>query len=239
MRIDLLIIKKPKELDIKKNIGRIFRADNIVEYKSPKDNLSIKDFWKVYSYANLYAAITPGVDLADLTITFIVGRHPGTLMRYMSKVRGYSIQQNSPGIYEVIGDYLPIQIIETKKLSEKENEWLESLRKGLNEERLSVIINEGKKRARGINIDAYLNVIMRANPRKFLEVEIMAKKKDETLEDVLTEYGYVPAWREQQARVQEKERTARNMLAKSVPIEDIAQFTELPIRKIRSLAKAG
>ena len=57
LRIDLLIIKKPKDLIIKKNIGRIFRTENILEYKSPVDNLSIKDFLKVYAYANLYAAM--------------------------------------------------------------------------------------------------------------------------------------------------------------------------------------
>ena len=34
LRIDLLIIKKPKQLAIEKNIARIFRADNILEYKS-------------------------------------------------------------------------------------------------------------------------------------------------------------------------------------------------------------
>ncbi|MCL2214584.1 MAG: hypothetical protein FWC06_05170, partial [Treponema sp.] len=48
LRIDLLIIKKPKDLAIEKNIGKIFRSDNILEYKSPDDYLSIKDFLKVY-----------------------------------------------------------------------------------------------------------------------------------------------------------------------------------------------
>ncbi|MDR0655207.1 MAG: hypothetical protein LBG22_02735, partial [Treponema sp.] len=31
LRVDLLIIKKPKDLAIDKNIARIFRSDNIVE----------------------------------------------------------------------------------------------------------------------------------------------------------------------------------------------------------------
>ena len=76
LQIDLLIIKKPKELAIDKNIARIFRSDNLLEYKSPEDYLSVKDFWKVCSYANLYAAITPGVDLSDVTISFVESRHP-------------------------------------------------------------------------------------------------------------------------------------------------------------------
>lgn len=35
--IDVLIVKKRKEAKIHKNIGRIFREHNIIEYKSPGD----------------------------------------------------------------------------------------------------------------------------------------------------------------------------------------------------------
>ena len=35
LRIDLLIVKKPRELVIEKNIARIFRTVNILEYKNP------------------------------------------------------------------------------------------------------------------------------------------------------------------------------------------------------------
>ena len=41
MEIDVLIIKKKAEEQIRKNIGRIFRKHNIIEYKSPEDYLSI------------------------------------------------------------------------------------------------------------------------------------------------------------------------------------------------------
>ena len=50
--IDVLIIKKDKGRVIRKNIGRIFRQHNIVEYKSPLDYLSIDDFYKVYGYTH-------------------------------------------------------------------------------------------------------------------------------------------------------------------------------------------
>jgi len=35
LKIDVLIIKKEKNVVIEKNIARIFRAFNVVEYKSP------------------------------------------------------------------------------------------------------------------------------------------------------------------------------------------------------------
>lgn len=42
LQIDLLIIKKAKEYQVKNEIGRIFRTHNIMEYKSPEDSLNIK-----------------------------------------------------------------------------------------------------------------------------------------------------------------------------------------------------
>jgi hypothetical protein len=41
LRIDLLIIKKPENITIGKNIARIFRTDNLLEYKSPEASLSV------------------------------------------------------------------------------------------------------------------------------------------------------------------------------------------------------
>ena len=37
MQVDVLIIKKEKDVPIRKNIGRIFRKYNIIEYKAPDD----------------------------------------------------------------------------------------------------------------------------------------------------------------------------------------------------------
>ena len=50
MQIDELVIKVHDNEKIQKNIGRIFRKHNIVEYKSPEDYLTINDFINVYGY---------------------------------------------------------------------------------------------------------------------------------------------------------------------------------------------
>jgi hypothetical protein len=89
LRIDLLIIKKPRDLAIDKNIARIFRSDNVVEFKSPEDYLAVKDFLKVYAYACLYAAITPGVELSGVTLAFVGRRHPQELISYLTGERNY------------------------------------------------------------------------------------------------------------------------------------------------------
>lgn len=60
--IDVLVIKRQKELPVHKNIGRIFRKYNIIEYKSPVDYLGIDDFYKVYGYLCFYKADTQEED---------------------------------------------------------------------------------------------------------------------------------------------------------------------------------
>jgi hypothetical protein len=198
----------------------------------------------VCAYANFYAATTPGVDLADLTLTFIENHHPRKLLRYLSDTRGYTVEETSPGIYLVTGDYIPIQVIESGKLSEGENLWLNSLRGGLKSSRACAIEDE-KEQMPEINLDSYMNVVIRANPEAFLEVQNMAKRK-ETFEEVFTRAGLIPEWiergREQgleqgleQGRVQEREKTARNLLKMGMPIEDIAQAAELPVEEIRAI----
>ena len=251
LRIDLLIIKKPKELVIEKNIARIFRTDNIVEYKSPEDYLSIKDFLKVCAYANLYAAITPGVDLSEVTLTFIESRKPRKLLNYLETVRGYNVKETSPGIYSVGGDYLPIQIIVSKGLPESENLWLGSLRNDLKARSLDVIIESGKKLAKESNMDAYIDVLFRANKKTFTGANAMLA---DTLFEICEESGMtdrlVERMREkglvkgreqgiaegmEQGRADEKLQIARNLLAKGSTPEFVSDITGLDLETISEL----
>ena len=62
MEVDVVIIKKEAEYPIHKNIGRIFRKYNLIEYKSPEDYLSIDDFYKIYGYACFYKADTEAAE---------------------------------------------------------------------------------------------------------------------------------------------------------------------------------
>ena len=236
LRIDLLLIKKPKDLIINKNIARIFRSDNLLEYKSPEDYLSVKDFLKVYAYANLYAAISPDVDLSDITLTFVESRHPRKLLRYLSDVRGYTVDEISPGIYMVTGDYIPIQIIESKKLPENENLWLNSLRNDLKIENMNVIMENRKKRLQESNIDAYIDVIFEANRKTIEEVNNMWL---DTVTEICEKNGIKSKWIKEgleQGMEQEREVIARNLLAKGSTPEFVQEITGLDADTILSLA---
>jgi hypothetical protein len=249
LRIDLLIIKKPENVTIDKNIAAIFRSDNLLEYKSPEDSISVKDFLKVYAYAALYAAISPDVDLSGVTLTFAGNRRPRKLMQYLAEVRGYKIRETSPGIHEVSGDYIPIQIIETKRLPERENVWLKSLANDLKTDGMKAILEEGRKQGLETPMGAYWDVILKANSKIFKEVLNMAEAA--TLEEVLTEAGLIPEWMErgrkqgieqgiergrEQGREYGKEIIARNLLNMGMSIEETAQATELSVEKVRTFA---
>ena len=57
LRIDVLIIKKKRDVILKKNIARVFRRCNIIEYKSPDDHVTVEDYDKTHAYARLYASL--------------------------------------------------------------------------------------------------------------------------------------------------------------------------------------
>ena len=44
LQMDLLIIEKRKGVQIQNEIGKIFRAHNIIEFKSPDDGMTIDNF---------------------------------------------------------------------------------------------------------------------------------------------------------------------------------------------------
>ena len=91
LQMDVLIIKKLQDVQIKKTIGRIFRKHNIIEYKSPDDSLSVNDFYKVYGYACIYQSNTDRIkeiDPEDMTLTFVCSHYPREFLKHLERVRG-------------------------------------------------------------------------------------------------------------------------------------------------------
>lgn len=56
LEIDLLIIKKEKDVRIHNEIGYFFRKYNILEYKAPGDQLDVDSYYKAVAYGCLYKA---------------------------------------------------------------------------------------------------------------------------------------------------------------------------------------
>ena len=177
MLIDILVIKKRAGEKIQKNIGRIFRRYNLIEYKSPTDYLSVDDFYKLYGYACFYKADTGKTDeipAEEISITFVSKNYPRKMIRHLLDVRKYTIKKIEPGIYYVYGDVFAIQIIVTGQLSPEHNLWLYSLTDTLTDSKITKeLLNEYRGKENNTLYSAAMQVIVAANKQQFKEEENM------------------------------------------------------------------
>ena len=206
LQIDVIIIKKKKDVVIDKAIAAIFRGHNLCEFKSHTDSLSEDDFYKVYAYACLYKGLKK-VDITDITISFVGAKYPEKVVKHLEAVKGYKIKERASGIYEVEGgvDKIPVQFIKTNKLSEEDSGYLRLLSDGLNREAVSYVMDEVGKPHK-VKMRALLNAILRANTERFKEVMAMGGK---TLEEVLEESGLTEKWEargEARGEIREREK---------------------------------
>lgn len=188
MEIDILI-KKEEERILQKQIGKIFRKHNIVEYKSPTDYLCIDDFYKVYAYAYFYKSDripVNSVKLEELTLSLVSESYPRELIRHLKEDRGFQILKVYDGIYYIIGDVLPIQIIVTSKLSSKESLWLRNLTnrmKSLND--AEELMRDYKEHKKNPLYESVMDIIVRANEDKFEEAKSMCEALEELMKEEL------------------------------------------------------
>lgn len=189
--IDVLIVKKNMENPVHKNIGRIFRKHNIIEYKSPGDYISIDDYYKVYGYACFYKSQTAKIDeikIEEITVSFVCEYKPAKLIRHL-KEQGCRIKNVEPGIYHIEGMRIPIQLILTSQLSKDENLWLGNLTKNLKErETAEKLVLEYGKHEKDPRYQAVMNLIVEANQEVFSkEDEKMCEALRKIMSDELEE----------------------------------------------------
>ena len=187
LQMDILIIKKTQDIQIKKKIGMIFRKHNIIEYKSPEDSRSVNDFYKVYGYACIYQSNTDRmkeIDPEELTLTFACSHYPRKFLRHLETVRGMRAEYQGGGIYYLKGDPIPMQLLITPKLTYKENYWLQSMRTDLQAgEEIRKLVREYEKHRKSKDHAAVMDLITRANWKQ-MEVE---KKMCDALKELFAE----------------------------------------------------
>lgn len=240
-QIDVLIIKKESEDVIQKNIGRIFRKHNIIEYKSPDDYLSIDDFYQVYGYACFYKADTNHVDeikANEITITFVCKNRPRELIKHLREERGFRIK-GKEGIYTIHGDYFPMQLILTSRLSKEENFWLRYLTNDLKSvEEANRILSEYEGHQNENNHKSVMNVIVHANKEVFKEATKMCEALLELMKDELDERTKVA---EKTGRIAGerniKIQLIQTKLSKGKTVEAIADDLEDSVENILTLIK--
>ena len=145
--IDILIIRKLTDEKIDNEIGEIFRRHNIVEYKSPNDELSIDVFYKVQAYAGLYKATGEHVNeipADEITVSLVLATYPAEMMKQLEKL-GAKIIQRHPGVYDIQGIGLfPTQVITTNRLTAESHAALRVLTNKVKTEDVRAFLTETK-----------------------------------------------------------------------------------------------
>ena len=231
MQMDELVIKVSKNEAIHKNIGRIFKRYNIIEYKSPDDNLTINDFYKVYGYCCFYQSDTEricAIPPEELTITFICNHFPRKMVKHLKDFRGLDTTPIEAGIYYITGDAFPIQLLVTKELNPKENLWLQSLRNDVTRiEEIEPLLKEYEAKRSSKLYQAAMDVITRANLDAVKEVKA---NMCEALKKLMAE-----EFQEQEEQVTERvtEQFIRNLHKKITDVDKLAELLELPVEQVK------
>lgn len=147
----------------------MFRTYNIIEYKSPKDGLTIDDYIKIVGYAYLYKGLGATVDavpLSELTATIVRDTEPKELFKKI-EAEGGSIEEKCPGVYYITGVVaIPTQFILTSSLSEDLHTCLRVLSNNASEDDIKRFIEMTSEFTEPIdkqNADSVMNVSINAN----------------------------------------------------------------------------
>ena len=203
LQIDVVLIKKNRDIVIEKNIARIFHRHNIVEYKSPDDYLSIDDYYKVKAYTYLYKTLAEHVDeikVKDLTITLTSVTYPVKLIKHLEAEQGIKLVKKYDGIYYCQNADIPMQILVIKEMSADDSSYLTLLQKQLKKkDKLQRFITEYMKNNKNSLYDLLLDVIAKANSDTLLEVFGMAYGElseygEKLLEDVAHKLNWDSKW---------------------------------------------
>lgn len=229
-QIDVIVLKKNDCYQIRKNVGRIFRKYNIVEYKSPSDYLSIDDFYNGYAYACLYKIDTVTVDerkIRDITLTFATTRYPQKLIMHLEWVQRYKIRNVSPGIYYIYGDIIPIQIVVLSQLPLDENLWLRILSNKLDDPVIiERMLQEYKQHKDNPLYSSIVEIVAQANQLLFRKE---GSTMSETLEAIINEKLDA---RERKTRLAVNQEHARNMYNIGISVEQIALITKSSVETV-------
>jgi hypothetical protein len=141
-----------------------------------------------------------------------------------------TVVESSPGIYNVGGDILPIQIINSRKLAVDENLWLKGLGNNIDRFTIDQVSREINRQEKRVKLAAYLYAIARANPATMKEAIEMYPTFEEVIEG--TRLG--KKLREE-GRAEGAFEIAKNLVNLGLPIETVVSATQLDPEKVRAL----
>ena len=242
VRLDFLIIKKEKNVKLNDPIGEFFRRENLFEYKSPEDGLTIDDFYKAQGYGLIYKGFDKKVNelpIEEITLTLVRHSYPRELIKILQET-GFTVIESHSGIYKVEGKIsIPVQIVVVSKLPDGEYEGVKLLAKGVKADDVidyvEKAISTGNENVKE-NVKTVIEVCLSANKNLGKELR-EAGKMDDIFKDTfryLFEKDFDEA--EQKGIQKDRERVARDMLNNGEPIDKIKIYSQLSESVIKGLA---
>jgi hypothetical protein len=251
LQVDLLVIKKPSDKKIDNAIGKIFRAFNIMEYKSPTDYISVDNFYKVCAYAYLLKsdADTEGeIAFEDLTISMVSSKPPKLVFEHLEQRRGYTLTKQQEGIYYLNREMdIPLQFIALDELS-SEHKWLGALTNRITAEKISKLFADYDPAEKNEYKESVLDTVVKANYaniERFKEGNSMSKEllklfRPEIEEAANKRARELVAEADKRARELEAKKT-QEMVTKlhqiKLPIYQIAQVTTLSEEQVQEIIR--
>ena len=185
-----MVVEKKPGVQVRNEIGQIFRQHNLFEFKSPEDALGIDEFAKAMAYVLLYKAEADHANerpLTELSLTMVRAVRPVKLFDALRSA-GNAVEETFPGIYYVTGQMMfPVQIIVTSRLQPASHATLRVLRNNAEEADVMHFLTEARSvREQGDlqNIDAVLQVSLSANN----DVYDLLKRRDPGMCQALREF---------------------------------------------------
>ncbi len=243
LRMDLLIIKKLREVKIENEIGQIFKKHNVLEYKSPEDGLGIDDYYKTVGYACLYKGLGETenqIPAEEITVSIFRESYPRELFKALKK-EGQKIEERFPGIYYISGHVLfDTQIIVMRRVEAERHRGLKMLNRNVTREDVKAFLKEIeslKEPGDRNNIDAVMHVSAMANWKLYEAIG-----RDRSMFEVLKVIFKDELEREKQEAVQETAKeTEKKMIekllksGKNAP-EEIAEYcAEFTLKEIQEI----
>ena len=193
LSIDLLIIKKLSDQKITVDFADCFRRHNIVEFKSPEDELSIDVFYKTQAYACLYKAsgeTVNAIPAEEITLSLFRDVYPRELMQQL-KAQGFSVEERHPGVYQITGaGFFLTQIVVTSRLDPASHAVLRVLSNHAQQADVETFIRASKAYVNSGDfqrVDAILQVSASANRALFRRIRKEDSEMCQALREIMKE----------------------------------------------------
>lgn len=239
LEMDLLIVKKEKDVELKNEIGKIFRKHNIIEYKSPDDSMNLSTYMKVIAYACLYKAYESHVDeieLNEITITMVREKKPEKLLQWFER-NGYQVKVAFKGIYYVIRDnQFLTQIIVSKELSKENQKWLTLLSRELDMSDAKRVVDQIEALTQESNKqhgDSVLQVAVQENEEIFNKIREEGKMCEALVKLMEPEMKAAVKSAEENSRKE----MILNALNVGSSAKDISRVMGIPLDEVEAIAK--